>query len=232
MWVLTVVLLVVLVGASAFFSSSETALLSISKIHLRQMVKDRMPGAKRVSALKSDMDRLLTTILIGNNFVNNLASSAATALAVDLFGQGGVGAATVAMTIIIIMFGEVLPKTLATMRPDHLACRASLPLMVLQKVMFPLVWLFACLTRGVGSFVDKVWRSDTPLVTEDELKTLIALGNAEGTLENNEKDMLYKIFEFTDLRVRDIERHRSFRRKLSGGGGHLQQVRLFTHSRL
>ena len=105
MWVLTVVLLVVLVGASAFFSSSETALLSISKIHLRQMVKDRMPGAKRVSALKSDMDRLLTTILIGNNFVNNLASSAATALAVDLFGQGGVGAATVAMTIIIIMFG-------------------------------------------------------------------------------------------------------------------------------
>ncbi|MBR2362302.1 MAG: HlyC/CorC family transporter [Spirochaetaceae bacterium] len=227
MWVLTVVLLVVLVGASAFFSSSETALLSISKIHLRQMVKDRMPGAKRVSALKSDMDRLLTTILIGNNFVNNLASSAATALAVDLFGQGGVGAATVAMTIIIIMFGEVLPKTLATMRPDHLACRASLPLMVLQKVMFPLVWLFACLTRGVGSFVDKVWRSDTPLVTEDELKTLIALGNAEGTLENNEKDMLYKIFEFTDLRVRDIARHRSFVQGIPSDASYQEAVAIF-----
>lgn len=208
--VVTALFLILLVGASAFFSSSETALLSISKIHLRQMVKDKMPGVKRVVSLKSDMDRLLTTILIGNNFVNNLASSAATALAVSLFGQGGVGAATVVMTVVIILFGEVLPKTLATLNPDSMSCRAALLLQILQKVMFPIVWIFALLTRGVGTLVDKLWKSDTPLVTEEELKTLIALGNAEGTLENDEKDMLYKIFEFTDLRVKDITRHRSF----------------------
>ena len=207
--VLTAVLLVVLVAASAFFSSSETALLSLSKITLRQMIKDKIPGAKRVSALKNDMDSVLTTILIGNNFVNNLASSAATALAVSLFGQSGVGAATAAMTVIIILFGEVLPKTVASYKSVTLACRASLPLVILQKIMFPVVWIFALLTKGVGALLDKIWKSHTPLVTEEELKTLFAVGNAEGTLENDEKDMLYKIFEFTDLRIRDITRHRS-----------------------
>ncbi len=225
--VITMILLLLLVGASAFFSSSETAFLSLSKIHLRQMLKERMPGAKRVAALKADMDRLLTTILIGNNFVNNLASSFATALAVSLFGQGGVGAATVIMTIVIIMFGEVLPKTLASLKPDALACRSSLPLLILQKVMFPLVWLFSWLTRGVGLLVDRLWRSDTPLVTEEELKTLIELGNAEGTLENDEKDMLYKIFEFTDLRVRDITRHRSFVQGIPCDASHREAAAIF-----
>lgn len=225
--VFTMILLLLLVGASAFFSSSETAFLSLSKIHLRQMLKERMPGAKRVATLKADMDRLLTTILIGNNFVNNLASSFATALAVSLFGQGGVGAATVIMTIVIIMFGEVLPKTMASLKPDALACRSSLPLLILQKVMFPLVWLFSWLTRGVGLLVDRLWRSDTPLVTEEELKTLIELGNAEGTLENDEKDMLYKIFEFTDLRVRDITRHRSFVQGIPCDASHREAAAIF-----
>ncbi len=225
--VLTVILLLLLVGASAFFSSSETAFLSLSKIHLRQMLKERMPGARRVASLKADMDRLLTTILIGNNFVNNLASSFATALAVSLFGEGGVGRATDVMTIVIIMFGEVLPKTLASLHPDSLSCRAALPLLVLQKVMFPLVWLFSWLTRGVGLLVDRLWRSDTPLVTEEELKTLIELGNAEGTLENDEKDMLYKIFEFTDLRVRDITRHRSFVQGIPCDASHREAAAIF-----
>lgn len=225
--VITAIFLILLVGASAFFSSSETALLSISKIHLRQMLKDKLPGSKRVASLKSDMDRLLTTILIGNNFVNNLASSAATALAVSLFGQGGVGAATVVMTVVIILFGEVLPKTLATLSPDSMSCRAALPLQILQKVMFPIVWIFALLTRGVGTLVDKLWKSDTPLVTEEELKTLIALGNAEGTLENDEKDMLYKIFEFTDLRVKDITRHRSFVQGIPSDASHREAVAYF-----
>lgn len=225
--VLISVLLLALVAASAFFSSSETALLSISKVQLRQMIKEKLPGAKRVAALKSDMDGLLTTILIGNNFVNNLASSAATALAVSLFGQGGVGAATVAMTVIIILFGEVLPKTLAALNPQAMSCRAALPLQVLQKIMFPVVWIFSHLTRGVGGLVDKVWKSDTPLVTEEELKTLIALGNAEGTLENDEKDMLYKIFEFTDLKVRDITRHRSFVQGIPSNASHQEAAAIF-----
>lgn len=208
--VITAIFLVLLVAFSAFFSSSETAYLSLSKISLKQLLKEKVPGSKRVSNLKNDMDRLLTTILIGNNFVNNLASSAATALAVSLFGQNGVGAATIFMTIVIIIFGEVLPKTVATYKPSNIAIKASFPLFLLQKIMLPLVWLFSKLTKGIGCLLDKIWKSDTPIVTEEELKTLIDVGNVEGTLENDEKNMLYKIFEFTDLKVRDITRHRSF----------------------
>ena len=225
--VLTLVLLVVLVAASAFFSSSETALLSISKVQLRQMIKDKVAGSHRVATMKSDMDSLLTTILIGNNFVNNLASSAATALAVSFFGQGGVGAATIVMTVIIILFGEVLPKTMATLNPLSISCRAALPLQILQRLMFPVVWLFSWLSRGVGALINKIWKSDTPLVTEEELKTLIAVGNAEGTLENDEKDMLYKIFEFTDLRVRDITRHRSFVQGIPTDASYQEAVAIF-----
>ncbi|AEE17550.1 hemolysin family protein [Treponema brennaborense] len=225
--VLTALLLVLLVCASAFFSSSETAFLSLSRITVRQLVKDNVPGSRRIAALKGDIDRVLTTILIGNNFVNNLASSAATALAVSLFGQRGVGAATLAMTVIIIIFGEILPKTIASYKNVVTAQRAALPLTVLQKMMFPLVWAFSMLTKGVGLFVDTLWKSDTPLVTEDELKTLIAVGNAEGTLEKTEKDMLYKIFEFTDLRTRDITRHRSLVKAVSADASYTEAAAVF-----
>ena len=226
---LTVLLLIFLVGASAFFSSSETAILSLSKISLRQMVKENIPGAKKVVTLKNDMDRLLTTILIGNNFVNNLASSAATALAVSLFGQNGVGAATIVMTVVIILFGEILPKTIATYKSQSIACGASSPLAVLQKLMFPIVWLFARLTKAVGFILDKIWKNhDMPLVTEEELKTLFAVGSAEGTLEDSEKDMLYKIFEFTDLRVRDISRHRSFVQSVPSDASYEQAASVFS----
>ncbi len=226
----TAILLVALVAMSAFFSSSETAFLSLSKVDVKQMLKAKIPGAKRVAALKADMDRLLTTILIGNNFVNNLASSAATALAVSLFGQKGVGFATIVMTVTIILFGEILPKTIAAYNSTAMAKKASFPLGMLQKLMFPIVWTFALITKGVGSLVDKIWKSNTPLVTEEELKTLIDLGNAEGTLENNERDLLYKIFEFTDLRVRDITRHRSFVQVVPAESSYAEAAKIFSKS--
>ena len=145
--ILTAVFLILLVAASAFFSSSETAILSVSKVQLRQLIKDRIPGAKRLASLKEDIDKVLVTILIGNNFVNNLASSAATALAVSIFGQSGVGIATVVMTCVIILFGEVLPKTLAVFNPVKISLKASLPLLVLEKIMFVFVWIFSFVTN-------------------------------------------------------------------------------------
>lgn len=225
-----IILLIILIFASAFFSSSETAYLSLSKVTIRQMLKNKVPEAKRVATLKNDVDRLLTTILIGNNFVNNLASSTATALAVSLFGSKGVGTATIVMTVIIILFGEILPKTIASYNYVNMAKSASLPLLILQKIMFPLVWLFAILTKGIGKIIDKIWKSNTPLVTEEELKTLIEVGNAEGTLENDERDMLYKIFEFTDLRVRDITRHRSFVQSVPEDASYAEAVQIFSKS--
>ncbi|MBQ7881901.1 MAG: DUF21 domain-containing protein, partial [Treponema sp.] len=224
------ILLLCLIGASAFFSSSETAFLSITKIQIRQMLKEKIPSAKRISLLKNDMDKVLTTILIGNNFVNNLASSTATALAISLVGEKGVTTATIIMTIVIITFGEILPKTISTYMPEKMAKYFSLPLLILQKIMFPVVWIFSRLTKGVGFIVDKLWKSNTPLITEEELKTLIEVGNAEGTLENNEKEMLYKIFEFTDLRVRDITRHRSFVQGIPAEASYFEAAQLFSKS--
>lgn len=224
----TAILLVLLVAISAFFSSSETAYLSLSKVTLKQLTKEKVPGIKRVLTLKNDMDRVLTTILIGNNFVNNLASSCATALAISIFGQNGVGVTTVFMTVVIILFGEILPKTIATYKPSKFAINSSLPLYLLQKIMFPVVWIFSKLTKGVGSLLDKIWKSETPLVTEEELKTLIDLGNVEGTLENDEKNMLYKIFQFTDLKVREITRHRSFVKAVPCSASYEEVAKVFS----
>ena len=147
----TAILLVLLVSVSAFFSSSETAYLSLSKVTLKQLTKEKVPGIKRVLTLKNDMDRVLTTILIGNNFVNNLASSCATALAISIFGQNGVGVTTVFMTVVIILFGEILPKTIGKRNPEKIACSVSFIVLTLSWILFPFVFIF----RGLQKLVSK-----------------------------------------------------------------------------
>ena len=112
------ILLILLIAASAVFSSSETALLSLSHIRLRQMLKKKEPKADSLAALKKELPAVLTAILIGNNFVNSLASSLAAALAVSLMGSGGNAAAAAVMTFIIIVFGEIIPKTTAASKPQ------------------------------------------------------------------------------------------------------------------
>lgn len=228
--VFMIVGIVLLICASAFFSSSETAFLSLNRVRLRQMVKDKVSGARSVASLKSNMDKLLTTILIGNNFVNNFASSLATAIAVTVLGEGGTGVATAVMTVLIISFGEVLPKTIAMYKIEPIACAVAGILSVLEVILSPVVKVFTLLTSGIGCVIDKIWKSETPLVTEEELKTLIEVGNQEGTLEAGETDMLYKIFEFSDLRVRDIVKHRSLVRAVSVDADYTEAVRIFHES--
>lgn len=196
--------LVLLVCLSAFFSSSETSLLSISKIQLKQYQAENRKGIKKIVKIKSNMDQFLTLILIGNNFVNTLASSLATALAISIIGQNGIGIATIVMTVFIIIFGEILPKNVATFYSYQVARRFAPILIIVKRILFPLVWLFSLLTKGINRIESVIFKKQKPLVTEAELKTLIELGNSEGTLESGEKNMLNKIFEFSDLRVRDI----------------------------
>ncbi len=206
---LYLVLLVFLLCASAFFSASETSLTSISRITLKKIMKEKRRGSKTVTLLKSKMDSVLTIILIGNNFVNTLASSAATALAISLYGEKGAGIATIIMTVVIILFGEILPKTAATRKPAETACLTSPALNLFRIILSPVEWLFLHLQRLINKAESIIWKTSEPLITEDELKTLIDLGDTEGTLESGEKEMLYNIFEFSDLKVRDIMRHRS-----------------------
>lgn len=209
MILINILLLAILLMFSAFFSTSETALTSMSRITLKRIVKERKKGAKLVNILKSKMDSVLTIILIGNNFVNTLASSLATGLAISLYGEKGAGIATVVMTFFIILFGEILPKTIAVRKPVEISCATAPILYAFSIIMKPIEWLFSHLQGFITIAEKAIWKTSLPLITEDELKTLIDLGDSEGTLESGEKEMLYNIFEFSDLKIRNIMRHRS-----------------------
>lgn len=230
MILVNVLFLCFLLLASGFFSSSETSLTSISRIQVKKILKEKRKGAKTVTLLKSRMDSALSIILIGNNFVNTLASAAATALAISLYGDKGTGLAAAVMTIVIILFGEILPKTIAYRKPLETACFTAPMLNAFRVVMTPVEWGFSHLQKLINQIEKAIWKTKVPLITEDELKTLIDLGDSEGTLETGEKEMLHNIFEFSDLRVRDIMRHRSLVKGIPKDAGYEQVLSAFTAS--
>lgn len=203
-----------LVLVVAFFAGSETAYLSITRLMLRHLQKKDNSGkknspAKRITFLKKDTNRLLSLILIGINFVTSLVSALAATLAIKLLGAKGATIATFAISFILIIFGEIVPKTVASVHPVGFASFAAAPLIFLQKVFFPIVWFFSKITNGVTRLLQVFFKNSKELITEDELKSLIEIGAKEGTLEAGEKKMLYKIFDFTDLHIKNIMRHRS-----------------------
>ena len=205
---------VVLVACVAFFAGSETAYLSITDITLRQLLKNDTSGkknspARRIEFLKKDVNRLLSLVLIGINFVTSLASGVGAAVAINLVGQQGATYATVVMSFVLIIFGEIVPKTVAAVNPVGVAEKHSRPLIILQYAFMPVVWFFSKLTEGITALLLLFWKEKKKPLTEAELKSLIDVGADEGTLEAGEKKMLYNIFEFTDLHIRDIMRHRS-----------------------
>jgi len=204
-------LLIFLVWLIAFFAGSETAFLSMTNIRVRKMLRARKPGAKRVARLRADMDSVLTVVLIGINFINTLASSIATALAIELVGNKGVAIATAAITFFVTVFGEIIPKTVAGLedRTDKIAARSSVPLELLKNGFWPVVWFFSNISKGTAFIVDALWKRNDAIIQEGELKTLIQAGADDGALEKSEKNMLDKILEISDLTVHNIMKHRS-----------------------
>lgn len=200
-------LLIVCVG---FFTSSETAFISLPRVKLRTMVREKKKNAKLVLKLKQNMGMLLTTVLIGTNFLNSLISALSTALIIQLWGGGGVGFETIAVAFFITTFGQIIPKTIAVRHPDKIASFTSILLSVLQTIFFPVVWFFEKLSNGVVKLFEKILKPDSLNFTEDDLKTLIDVGEKEGTIEKDESRMLNKIIKFNDLLVSGIMKHRSF----------------------
>lgn len=237
-YVLTPVLILFLVFCSGFFSSSETAFLSITKIQIRQMLKDsrhqtkrnKNSPAKKIEKLKNDMDGFLTLILIGNNFVNTLSPALATAMAIKIAGEKGATVSTVFMAFVIIIFAEIVPKTLAVVHPIPVTKKFAGPLLTLRSILRPLVFVFSKFTRGVGELVAKIWKNDEKTITEEELKKLIEVGAHEGTIENNEKKILYKIIALNDLSVHEIMRHRSLVKSISLDATYDECVSAFVES--
>ncbi|WP_296322182.1 hemolysin family protein [Treponema sp. UBA3813] len=203
-----------LVLVVAFFAGSETAYLSITRLMLRHLQKNDSSGkknspAKKITFLKKDTNRLLSLILIGINFVTSLVSGLAATLAISLLGDKGASIATFVMAFVLIIFGEIVPKTVAAVYPVKFASLSASPLIFLEKLLFPIVWFFSKITDGITSVLQNFFKNSKELITEEELKSLIEIGAKEGTLESSEKKMLYKIFDFTDLHIKDIMRHRS-----------------------
>jgi Mg2+/Co2+ transporter CorB len=196
-------LLIFLLACSAFFSSSETSLLSLNRYRLRHLAKQGHRGAKRVSALLSRPDRLLGTILIGNNFVNILASSIATVLAIQLWGEAGIAIATIGLTLALLIFGEITPKTLAALRPETVAYPFSLPLMLLLKLFYPLVVVLNWISNGLLKLlgVDPASKTSDSLTTE-ELRSVV--GESGHELPKNRQDMLLGILDLEKVTVDDI----------------------------
>ena len=204
-----VFIIILLLFFSAFFSFAETALLSLNKAQLKQLLKTERKQGKRIAILKNSMDQVISIILIGSNFFNTLSSAIATALAIDLIGPQGALWATLIMFILIILFGEIIPKNIAALYPKEASLLSAPILTVLLFVFKPIAFLFSLLQKGINKIEGALWKNKDPIITEEELKTLIALGDKEGTLELGEKDMLYNIFELNDLRAKDIMKHRS-----------------------
>lgn len=228
--VFTIIILIILLLAVGFFTSSETAFLSIPKLKVRSMVEERRKGAKLVMNLKNNMDRLLTTVLIGTNFLNSLASAIATALAIDLIGSKGSAIAPFVTAFFITTFGQIVPKTAAGIYPEKFSCFSAFPLSVLQKVFFPIVWIFERLSHIVVFFVEKTIKPTGAIVTEEELKTLIEVGSHEGTIEKNETTLLNKLIKFNNLNVNDIMKHRSRVSMIDKNADYQQVVDEFLHS--
>lgn len=196
-------LLVFLILLSGFFSSSETGLVSLNRYRLRHLVKSDHRGAQRAAELLERPDRLIGIILLGNNFVNILASSITTILAIRLFGDHAITIAAIILTFVILVFAEVAPKTLAVMHPERIAFPATLILKPLLKVFYPIVWLVNMFVSGLLKplGVSPKEQSDTPL-TSDELRTVV--NEAGALIPRKHRMMLTNILDLERVTVNDI----------------------------
>lgn len=197
---LFLLLFIICLVLSAFFSASEVALISISRAKVRTLVNEHRPGAETLSRLKEDPHKFLVTILIGNNIVNVAAASIATALTISLFGNIGIGIATGFVVILLLVFGEIGPKMYATHNAEKLSLAVARPIHVLSIVFSPLIWLVSKVNlRGMSAA-----GVAEPSVTEEEIKEWIEVGKEEGAIEQEEREMLYSVLEFGDTTAREI----------------------------
>ena len=195
-----ILLFVICVLLTAFFSSSEVALISITRAKARTLVNEGKQGSKAVAALKDSPEHLLITILIGNTLVTTAAAAIATAVAIQIFGDIGVGIATVFVVIVLLVFGEIGPKIYAARASDSFALTVAPVILFLSRIFTPFIWIVERVspTFGIGKEVGE------PSVTEEEIKEWIDVGKEDGTIEQGEQEMLYSVLEFADTTAREI----------------------------
>ena len=196
------VALVVLVAFSAFFSASETAFSSLNQIRLKSRAEDGDTSAARVLAMAEKYDKLLSTILIGNNIVNIAAASIGTIIFTKMLGaERGATVSTMVLTVVVLIFGEVTPKSLAKEMPETVATAVAPALSLLMLMFTPLTWLFSQWKRLLGHFVHST-EEDT--ITEGELMTMVSEAENDGELTDRESELIRSAIEFDDVEVEEI----------------------------
>ena len=197
---LPVLLFIICIALSAFFSSSEIALISLTRAKVRTLLNEGRKGSESLATLKETPNRFLISILVGNNIVNVAAAAIATAVTISIFGDIGVGIATFVVVILLLFFGEIGPKVYATRNSEKLALSVATPILYLTRILSPLIWGIEKITGkfGAPSAIGE------PSVTEEEIKEWIEVGKEEGTIEQEEREMLYSVLEFGDTNAREI----------------------------
>ncbi len=195
-----IIILIVLIFLSAFFSGIETALVSLNMVKVRALVKQKKRGSKALFRLKQDPHKMIITILIGNNLVNIGAASFATVVFTQLFGSSGVGIATGVMTFLILVFGEITPKTLASQNAEKVSLAVAKPVEVLSYALSPLVYIFGLIAK----LATKLFGGDKEKLSEEELRTIVTMGRREGILSRESADMMHNVLKFEGTRATQI----------------------------
>jgi putative hemolysin len=198
-----IILLGILLLGSGFFSASETSLMSLSKIRIRHMKEEGVKGAKLVSNLIEEPNKLLTSILVGNNVVNIAATSISTSLFISLLGPEGVAVSTAVMTVFVLIFGEITPKTIAANNSERVALFVSKPIRVIIFILRPVVWLFNIVTKVIFKLLGVKDKGAQPYITEEELKTMVNVSHEEGVLEMEEREIINNVFQFGEMQAKE-----------------------------
>ena len=195
---------IILLCLSAFFSSSETALTTVNQIRMPTLADNGDKRAARVLRVTGNPGKMLSAILIGNNIVNLSASSISTSLAIHLFGNTGAGIATGILTFLILIFGEVTPKTMATIKADSMSLTAAAPIGFLMKILTPVIFIINKLSLGLMFLLHVNIKDAQKKMTEEELRTIVDVSQENGVIEHEERDMIHNLFDFGDAEAKEI----------------------------
>lgn len=195
---------VVLLGLSAFFSSAETALTTVNRMRVRTLAEAGDKKAVTLTKVIEDPGKMLSTILVGNNIVNLSASSLMTTLAMELFGSKAVGLATGILTLLILVFGEISPKTLATIHSERLALQYARVIYLMMTLLTPVIYCINQLSMGFLFLLRVDPNKKQEAITEDELRTIVEVSHEEGVIESEEKKMINNVFDFGDSVAKDV----------------------------
>ncbi len=202
--VIQLVIVLVLIGLSAFFSSAETALTTVNRVRMKTLADEGNSNANTVLKILDNYSKMLSTILIGNNIVNLSASSLTTILATETFGSYAVGIATGVLTLVILLFGEIIPKNTAMLYSDKISLIYAKIIISLMKLFTPVVFIIDKMSAGISRILHIDTSKKGSLMTENELKTYVDVSHEDGVIESEEREMIYNVFDFSDAVAKDI----------------------------